>query len=73
MRNILDLTYVLDLMEREIRAEGSQEAFAKRVGVTTGYLSHIRVGRRNPGTPLLKALGLRAVTMYEAAPRRAKP
>ena len=56
------------LMERirvQVAIEGSQQAAAKRFGISGAYLSDVLNGRREPGKKLLNALGYRRVVVYE--------
>ena len=55
---------VLRLVEREIQANGSAMATARKWGVSTQYLCDIRRRRRAPGQAVLRALGLYAETIY---------
>ncbi|SHK43766.1 hypothetical protein SAMN02745194_04918 [Roseomonas rosea] len=47
-----------------IAAAGSQEAFARRVGVAASFISEVAGGRRNFTDRILAAMGLRKVTVY---------
>jgi transcriptional regulator with XRE-family HTH domain len=56
------------LVERirvEVASAGSQEAAAKRLGVSAQYLCDVLKGRREPGKKLLDAIGYRRVVVYE--------
>jgi len=52
------------LCER-IRAEKSQAAFARKLGVTPAYVSYVMSGERPIGDKLLRALGYRRVVRFE--------
>lgn len=58
---------VRDLMRLEIKARGSQRAYAKAAGVSAAYVSDILLGRRNPGPAIAKHHGLtyRVVVQYQ--------
>ncbi len=47
---------------REDIGEASAASWAERHGITRQYLSDILLGRRAPGPPVLKALGLRKIS-----------
>jgi transcriptional regulator with XRE-family HTH domain len=51
-----------------VDAEGSQQAFADSIGVSQSHLSDVMRGRREPGAKILRAMGLRRISRYEAAP-----
>lgn len=55
----------LDLIRREVKACGTQKAFADKVGVTQGYINDILKKKREPGPKILDALGFRKVIIYE--------
>ncbi len=67
----LSLADLLEEIEAAAALEGSQEALAKRLGVTSGYLSHILSGRRGPSKWLAIQLGFEEVISYRRVqPRR---
>ena len=49
----------------EIAHAGSQDAAAKRLGISPQYLCDVLRGRREPGKKLLDALGYRRLVVYE--------
>jgi len=64
-RTLLTVEDVLELMRREVKACGSQQAFASKVGITQGYVNDILKRKRELGPKILDALGLRKVVSYE--------
>ena len=48
---------------------GSQNKWAKRVGLSQTYVGNVLMGKIAPGPSLLKALGLKKVIMYQQAPK----
>lgn len=60
------MTYdrLLAYLERQIALSDSQDAYAKRLGISPQYLSNIVNGVRQPGKKLLSALGLEKVIAY---------
>lgn len=63
MRNISE-DRVLDMVRLGIKVEGSQKAYAARVGISESYLSDVLKERREISTRILKHLGLERVTTY---------
>jgi DNA-binding transcriptional regulator YdaS (Cro superfamily) len=55
---------VLKLVRIGIEVEGSQKAYAKRVGLSESYLSDVLNRRRDISPRILKHLGLERVTYY---------
>ncbi len=61
------------MTEDDVRAElrracdeqGSQNAFAKKAGISSQYVADFLKSRRGPGATLLRALGLKKVVTYE--------
>lgn len=49
---------------RAVRRIGTQQAAAKKWGVSKQFLNDVLKGRRGPGEKLLAALGLREVVTY---------
>ncbi len=64
---MVDRRAIILRLERCISDAGSQNKAAKRLKVSTAYLSDIINGRREPGDKILDALGLRRVVQYEDA------
>lgn len=60
----LTIEDVLDLLRREVKGVGTQEAFAEKAGVTQQYVGDILRGQRKPGEKILDALGLQKVIVY---------
>lgn len=54
-------------LNREVRAAGSQKAWALANGVSPQYLHDVLNARREPGATILAALGLRKVVRYVEA------
>ena len=55
---------VLDMVRGAIHAEGSQKAWAQRIGLSESYLSDVLNGRRDISPRILKYLDLERVTTY---------
>jgi DNA-binding transcriptional regulator YdaS (Cro superfamily) len=55
---------VIDLVRLGIQIEGSQKAYAKRVGLSESYLSDVLNQRRDISPRILKHLGLERVVYY---------
>lgn len=47
-----------------VQVEGSQKAFARKVGVSEGYLVDVLKNRRSVPQKILDFLGLERVTLY---------
>ncbi len=62
---MLDHDQLISLLKKEIKALGSQKAYALKYGVSQQYLSDVLNKRRSPGTKILNALGYEAVEMYK--------
>lgn len=58
-------TQLLEHIEQMIQEAGSQTELARRLNVSSAYLSIVLYRRQMPGKKLLRALGLRRVAMYE--------
>ncbi len=58
---------IIGRLERCVSDAGSQAKAAKRLKVSAPYLSDIIAGRREPGTKILDALGLKRIVQYEEA------
>lgn len=56
-----------EMIQIGVTVDGSQKAFAKRVGISEQYLSDILKGRREPGAKLLNYFGLERVVGYRRA------
>ena len=56
---------LLERLRIAIAQAGSQDAAAKRLGVSGAYLCDVMKRRREPGPKLLDALGYRRVVVYE--------
>lgn len=52
-------------LRRVIQEEGTQKKAAARLGVSQQYISDLLKNRRQPGTKILRRLGLRKVVSYE--------
>lgn len=61
----LTIEDVLELIRREVKACGTQQAFAVKVGITQGYVNDILRRKREPGPKVLEALGLEKVVVYK--------
>ena len=61
-----EMTYdqVLQLIERKVRAMGSQKEAAQTWGITEAYLSQILNRVKMPGQKILDALGIEHVDKY---------
>lgn len=51
-------------LQQMIAQAGSQRELAIRLGVSAAYLGDVLHGKREPGSKLLKALGLERVVVY---------
>jgi hypothetical protein len=60
----LDLIGVYARLRDAIQAAGSQQAFARSIGISPTYLSDVLNARREPGDAILRALGLRKQVRY---------
>ena len=56
---------VIELLQKQIARAGSQNAYAREIGVSQPYLNDVMNGRREPGPAILRALGLEGVLMFE--------
>jgi DNA-binding transcriptional regulator YdaS (Cro superfamily) len=56
---------VRDRVKALARARGGIRALARQLGVSPSYVSDVCNGRRAPGPPFLRALGLHKVTGYQ--------
>lgn len=54
----------LRALEEAVRKAGSARAFATASGLSHGYVSDVRAGRREPGPAVLAALGLEKRVSY---------
>ncbi len=59
---------VRDRLEAAIAAAGSAAAWAAAAGISSAYVSDVRLRRRPPGASVLTALGLARVVTYVPAP-----
>lgn len=48
-----------------IAEEGSQKAYAERLGISQAYLTDVLKKRRTPGEKFLKAAGYKKIISYE--------
>lgn len=55
---------VIGMVQIAIKVDGSQKAFAKRVGLSESYLSDVLNKRRDISPRILKFLGLERVISY---------
>lgn len=46
------------LIQAKIKKDGTQSAFAKRVGISASYLHDVLNGRRQPNEKIISDLGL---------------
>lgn len=68
----MELRDVLQKLLDETVKSGSQSAWAKQYGLSSAYVSDVLNGRREPGSGILIALGLRRVVTYEPLPQKDK-
>jgi transcriptional regulator with XRE-family HTH domain len=61
---VLDEPAVRARVKRLAENLGGVRALARHLGVSASYVSDVMNGRRAPGPPFLKALGLRKVVAY---------
>lgn len=59
-------------LRRACDAEGGQNAWADKHGVSRGHVSHILAGRKMPGAKVAEALGLEMTTMWRWPTRRSR-
>jgi hypothetical protein len=61
------LTYeqLREVLRAAARREGSMNTLALKLGIDGSYMGLVINGKRKPGKKLLKALGLRQVTLYQ--------
>jgi hypothetical protein len=59
----------LELLHAYARANGTQSAAAKALGISPAYLCDLLKGRRRPGMLLLRRIGLQQVDGYEVVSR----
>ena len=62
---MLDEAEVRRRVQALVEQAGGTRALAAQLGVSPSYVSDVCNGRRAPGPPFLKALGLRRVVGYE--------
>jgi translation initiation factor 2B subunit (eIF-2B alpha/beta/delta family) len=66
------LDKVLQKLQAEVAAAGSQRVWAERHGFTPGYVSHVLCRRKSPSRKMLAALGFKKAkvveVLYEAYP-----
>lgn len=65
MPKLLSTAQVRTLLEKEVRARGSQTAAAELVGVSNSYLGDVLKGRKEPGKKMLEGMGLQRRIMYQ--------
>lgn len=58
-------------LSRLARQHGTQAALADRLGISAVYLGDVLKGKQAPGPKLLKALGIKRVTLYLITMERA--
>lgn len=61
---MLTVDMVRDRLKRSVELVGSQKEWASRHGISAPYLHDVLYGRRNPGKPILDALGLSKIVAY---------
>lgn len=60
----LTIDQLLEKIEDDVEAEGSQKALAQKLQLSEQYLGDVLKRRRAPGPKVLNSYGLRAVTNY---------
>ncbi len=55
---------VRERLRAAIDAAGSQQEFARRMGISAQYINDVVRGRREPGQKILDALGIERVVSY---------
>lgn len=53
----------------KIAEEGSQKAYAGKLGISQAYLTDVLKKRRTPGEKFLKAAGYKKIVSYESEER----
>ena len=61
----LDSVQLLSLLNDLSRECGTRAELARRLDVSGQFIGDVLAGKKKPGKKLLKAIGARAVTMYE--------
>ena len=56
---------VRDLLCQACQRAGSQQAWARRHGVSPQYVGDVLIGRREPGDKILDGLQIRKIVTYE--------
>ncbi len=62
---MIDEARVRERVKVLVQTNGGVRALARRLRISASYVSDVCSGRRAPGPPFLKALGLRKVVGYE--------
>jgi hypothetical protein len=57
---------VRNMLLEEVANWGTQTMVAKRIGVSTSYLSDVMLARREPGPKITEYFDLEAITLYRA-------
>ena len=57
-------SYVIAMLRMLIVKEGSQAKLAKKLGVSSAYLSDVLKANRDPGPSILVPLGFESRTVY---------
>lgn len=61
----MDQSKVLERLRAAVLLAGSQTAFAAQNSLSTGYVSDVLAGRREPGAKILRALGVERRVVYQ--------
>ena len=63
--SLLTLQNVYVILRKSVAVAGGQTAFADEHGISTSYVCDVLNARRDPGTKILSALGLKRVMRFE--------
>jgi transcriptional regulator with XRE-family HTH domain len=63
MYQTANINGLLEIM-KSLQGERTQTEFAQQLGVSTSYLSDVYNMRRDPGTKMLRTMGVETVTNY---------
>lgn len=56
---------LVKLLREKVEAEGGQERFAQKYGITRGYVSAVLCGHHKPGPGIALVLGFKKVVSFE--------
>ena len=62
---MFELRDVVSLLRDEVKRTGSQDAFAKKIGIHRTELNKVLVGARSPSRTIIDALGLAPIYVFK--------